>query len=176
MTFSIGFVSERTQGTLVRLAMSPLRRVHLIAGKSLACFSALVVVESIVLLVGRVFFNVRPSSSALLLLAAVSSSAAFVVIMMLAASLGKTEQAAGGMGWAIMLPRSMLGGGMVPLFMMPTWMSSIGVISPVRWAILAFEGAIWRGFTPREMLLPCGVLLGLGVACFCLGERLLKTG
>jgi ABC-2 type transport system permease protein len=50
-------------------------------------------------------------------------------------------------------------------------MSAIGTISPVKWGILALEGALWRGFGPREMLLPCLVLLGFGAIGFGLGAR-----
>ena len=57
---------------------------------------------------------------------------------MLTAVLGKTEQAAAGAGWAIMLPLMMLGGGMIPLFLLPSWMSNAGSVSPVKWATLAF--------------------------------------
>ena len=36
-------------------------------------------------------------------------------VMMLIASLGRTEEAASGAGWAVMMPMAMLGGAMVPL-------------------------------------------------------------
>ncbi|HRP62893.1 MAG TPA: ABC transporter permease, partial [Phycisphaerales bacterium] len=93
---------------------------------------------------------------------------------MLLSVLGKTEAAAGGIGWAVLLVMAMLGGGMVPLFLMPGWMQSISHISPVKWAVLALEGAIWRGFSPAEMLLPCAVLLGVGAGGFLLGSRLFR--
>jgi len=171
MTFGIGIVSERTHGTMVRLQMSPLTRWHLLAGKALACFTAIAVVEAGLLVVARFFFRVHPSSWSLLALAGFSTAAGFVGIMMLVSSLGKTEQAAAGAGWAVMLPITMLGGGMVPLFLMPGWMSAASNFSPAKWAVLALEGAIWRGFSFGEMLLPCGVLVLIGVFCFVIGTR-----
>ncbi len=175
MAFSIGIVSERTQGTFVRLRMAPLSRAQLLAGKAVACFSAIMIVESLLMLVGTIFFRVRAGSPGLLVLAGASSAVAFVGIMMLAAAAGKTEQAAAGIGWAVMLPLAMLGGGMIPLFIMPSWLASASRISPVRWAIISIEGALWRGFTPREMLLPCGVLMAVGIVCFAIGTRVLRT-
>jgi ABC-2 type transport system permease protein len=83
--------------------------------------------------------------------------------------LGKTEQSAGGIGWAVLLVMAMLGGGMVPLFIMPSWMEAVSNVSPVKWAILGMEGAVWRGFSLNEMLLPCGILVGVGVVCFAVG-------
>ena len=54
---------------------------------------------------------------------------------------------------------------------MPPWMQTLSNVSPVKWAILALEGAIWRGFSLGEMALPCGILLGVGVVFFAGGVR-----
>jgi ABC-2 type transport system permease protein len=174
MAFAIGFVSERTGGTLFRLQMAPIGRAHLLAGKALACVAACLLIESVLLLIGRLGFHVVPSSWPLLVLAACSTVVAFVGVMMLVAGLGKTEQAAAGVGWAVMMPLAMFGGGMVPLVFMPRWMAQIGIISPVRWGILAVEGALWRGFSLQEMLLPCGILVVTGAVCFAIGTRTLR--
>jgi ABC-2 type transport system permease protein len=48
-------------------------------------------------------------------------------------------------------------------------MRPLSQASPVKWSILSLEGAIWRGFTPTEMLVPCGVLLAIGAAALTLG-------
>lgn len=175
MTFGIGIVSERTHGTMVRLQMSPITRWQLLAGKALACFIAIAIVEAGMFVVGRFFFRVHPSSWPLLALAGLSAAVGFVGIMMLISVLGKTEQAAAGAGWAVMLPITMLGGGMVPLFLMPAWMSVASNFSPAKWAVLAFEGAIWRGFSFGEMLLPCGVLALVGAFCFVIGARAFRA-
>ena len=45
--------------------------------------------------------------------------------------------------------------------------------SPMKWAILAYEGAIWRGFTFGDMVLPCAILLTVGVVTFGIGARVL---
>ena len=54
---------------------------------------------------------------------------------------------------------------------MPAWMQSLSVISPVRWMMLAYEGAIWRGFSIAEMAVPCAILVTIGVVAFALGAR-----
>ena len=90
---------------------------------------------------------------------------------MLLSALAKTEQAAGGIGWAVLLILSMIGGGMIPLFILPGWMRTISHFSPVKWSILAMEGAVWRQFTVGEMLLPCGILWAVGIVCFLIGIR-----
>ncbi len=174
MTFGIGFVSERTHGTLVRLQMAPIDRVQVLAGKALACAAACLLIEFVLGLIGVFGFHVVPQHWLFMGMAGFSSMLAFVGMMMLVAGLGKTEQAAAGVGWAIMMPLAMFGGAMIPLAFMPRWMAQIGVVSPVRWSITAFEGAIWRGFSFHEMLLPCGILAGMGIVCFVVGTRTLR--
>ncbi len=75
----------------------------------------------------------------------VSAAICFVGFMMLIASLGKTEQSASGAAWAIMMPLSMIGGAMVPQFVMPAWMQAASVISPIRWALLSRSKAACGG-------------------------------
>ncbi len=173
MTFGVSLVTERTHGTLVRLRMAPLTRAQILGGKALACFVTIMVVELILLAVAF-GFGVRPSSLPMLALAGVSAAVCFVGLMMLIASLGKTEQTAAGAGWAILMPLSMIGGAMVPQFVMPQWMQTAGLISPIRYVILAIEGGIWRQFTLSEMALPCAVLGVVGMACFVAGTRGLR--
>ena len=169
--FGLSFVTERTRGTLVRLQMAPIRRASIMAGKALACFTTTIAVSVGLFLFGMIVFGIQPGSLPMLLLALVSSSLAFVGIMMLLSVLGKTEQATAGISWAVLLIMAMLGGGMVPLFFMPSWMQTIGMFSPVKWSILAMEGAIWRQFSAAEMFFPCGILLAVGVVCFTIGVR-----
>lgn len=94
--------------------------------------------------------------------------------MMMIAGLGRTEQAASGAGWAILMPMTLFGGGMMPQFIMPGWMQTLGNLSPVKWAILGMEGAVWRGFTLGDMLLPAALLLAFGAVCFAVGIRGLR--
>ncbi|MGE5611924.1 MAG: ABC transporter permease [Bacillota bacterium] len=171
-SFGISLVIERNHGTLTRLCVSPISRGQVLLGKGLACFATTVTVAAGLLVVAYALFDVRPRSP-LLLAAGISCCAvAFVGMMMLMSVLGKTERAAAGMGWAIMLMMSMIGGGMVPLMFMPQWLVAYSDWSPVKWAILAIEGPLWRGFSASEMLLPCGVLLSVGAAGLLLGARI----
>lgn len=173
--FGISLVSERTKGTMVRLRAAPIPRSAVLLGKALACFATVIAVVAALLALASIGFGVRVQSPALLALAVASIGVCFVGIMMLLASAARTEQAAGGMGWAVLIVMSMIGGGMIPLMFMPEWLSSIGSVSPVKWAILAMEGAVWRGYTPAQMLLPCGVLTAVGVVGFAVGARVFRS-
>lgn len=172
--FGISLVSERTKGTLVRLRMAPLQRWQILAGKAAACLMAILFVTILLFLISMLIFGVRPNSLSMLALAILSAGLCFTGIMMLLAVLGRTEASAGGIGWAVLLIMAMTGGGMVPLFVMPSWLQALSVVSPVRWAILAMEGAVWRGFTLNLMLLHCGVLLAVGAICFSIGAKVFR--
>ncbi len=170
-SFGISIAVERSRGTLVRLRMAPLAASQILAGKAVACFGTALGMTTLLILLGRFVFGVVPGSWGLLALAVVSSALCFVGIMMLLSVIGRTERAAAGIGWAVLLVLSMIGGGMVPLFLMPSWLRPLTHLSPVKWSILAIEGAIWRGFTLAEMAVPCLVLIGTGAVLFLIGLR-----
>jgi len=174
VSFSMSIAIERGRGTLMRLLVSPITTRHLLAAKGLACLTTTLVTSTALITLGITVFGVKPTSYPLLALALLSASICFCGIMMALSVIGKTEQAAAGVGWGIALPFSMLGGGMVPLFLMPEWMQRLGNISPMKWALVAYEGAIWRGFTVNEMLLPCAVLIAIGVIAFSVGASRLR--
>jgi ABC-2 type transport system permease protein len=174
ITFAISIVSERTKGTLVRLRMSPLSWLEIIVGKGLACFSVSVFLAVVLMLLGRILFGVRVESMAGLVLAILSAAFCYTGLMMALASFGKTERAVAGSAAGIFMPMAMIGGGMIPLLFMPAWMKVVSNISPVKWNIQALEGAICRGYSLAEMLLPCGVLAGIGLVGFLVGVKLLS--
>ena len=169
--FGISLVVERTHGTLVRLQTAPISEMQILAGKAVACFTTTAFVCFVLLLIAKLIFGVQPSSLPKLVLAVFSVSIGFVGIMMFLSVLGKTEQSAGGIGWAVLMVMAMSGGGMIPLFAMPPWMQQVANFSPVKWSVLALEGAIWRDFTYAEMMWPCGILLAVGVIFFAIGVR-----
>lgn len=167
--FAITLVRERTQGTLLRLQVAPITRWHVLAGKGLACFIACSAVIALMMAFGALVLGVTISNPPLMLLAVICTALCFTGIMMLISVLGRTEQAVAGAGWAAFVVMAMIGGGMVPLFVMPPWMLALSNVSPVKWGITALEGAGWRGFSPAELATPCGVLLAIGGACFAIG-------
>jgi linearmycin/streptolysin S transport system permease protein len=167
--FSISIVIERVQGTLLRLRTAPLTRNQLLAGKGLACFLSCVFVTLFLMILASLVFGVRLGNLAFLAMATVSTAICFTGLMMFVSTLGKTEAGVAGAGWGIMMPFAMLGGGMVPLIAMPPWMQTASNVSPVKWGIIALEGAIWRGFSFADMLLPCAILIAVGAAFYAVG-------
>ena len=173
LTFALSIVTERTRGTYLRLRLAPVSRGQILAGKGAACLIVNVVVCSALMIFGVLVFGVRIGYPLGLVVAIVSSALCFVGLMMLISVIGRTEQAVGGAGWAVMLVMAMAGGGMVPLMAMPSWMLTISNFSVVKWAIYALEGAVWRGFTMSQMLVPAGALVAVGAVAYIIGVSLL---
>lgn len=171
--FAISLVQEKTLGTMNRLIVAPISRTQIVAGKALGCFVAQIGVVTLLFVVAYFFLGVRFDLMKLIL-AAVASGICFVGLMMFLASLAKTERSVAGITNAFLLMMGMLGGAMIPLFVMPGWMQSISDFSPVKWAIVAFEGAIWRNFSYGEMMTPVLILVAIGIVAFILGTRMVK--
>jgi ABC-2 type transport system permease protein len=172
-TFAVSLVAERTRGTLLRLLVAPLHPLEILAGKALACALAIVGMELVLVVLGLAF-GVVPQHLGLLALALASTTAGFVGIMMLLAALGRRTHSAAGLAWMVMMMLALLGGGMLPLFLMPAWMQTLAAASPVAWALLAIEGATWRGLGLAELALPCAGLVGLGLGSALVGARLVR--
>ncbi len=168
-SFGVSLVIERTRGTLMRLRTAPIDQLHILGGKALACFVTTCVLAAGTLGIAMLFFGIRPNSLVLLGISIISISFEFVGIMMLLSVLGRTERSAAGIGWAVLMMMSMIGGGMLPLFIMPEWMQTVSDISPVKWAMIAMEGSIWRQFSLNELLVPWMVLWGIGSVGFLSG-------
>ncbi|MFG0257425.1 MAG: ABC transporter permease [Phycisphaerales bacterium JB043] len=167
-------VQEKTRGTWVRLRLGPHSMVHILASKALSCLLTCMITIGLLMVIGHVLLGVRVHSWLHMVMSIVSSGACFTGLMMIFATLGKTEQAVAGWAWGGMMPMAMLGGGMVPLMMMPGWMQRLSSISPVKWSVYSMEGAIWRGFSFQQMLLPCAILLAVGATGFLIGLVVLQ--
>lgn len=168
--FAVSLLNERVSGTLVRLRLSPLGWPRVLAGKALSCFMTTMSVGVLMIAVAVVVFAVRPVSWAWLTVALICVSVCFVGIMMLLAVIAR-RTGSGQIGWSILLVLTMAGGGSIPLFVMPGWLQQASGISPVKWGILAIEGGLWRGSGFADMVLPCGILVGVGVLSFVVGSR-----
>jgi ABC-2 type transport system permease protein len=173
--FSVALVSERASGTLLRLYAAPVSRVGLIAGKALACGLACAASVAVLSVVGVLGLSVMIDDALKYLAAALAAIACFVGITQALSVLGQSEQAVAGAGWSTLIVLAMCGGAMVPQVLMPDWLVSLSAFSPVRWAILALEGAMWRGLSWAELARPLLALSALGAACFALGAGVLRA-
>lgn len=173
-TFAISIVKERTGGTFDRLRIGPIGRAHILGGKGLSCFFTCILIMCILSVGAKMIFKMPMGNWLLFVPAALCTILCFVGLMMFICTLGRTEQSVGAAGWAMLMIMGMLGGAMMPLAFMPSWLRRFSHISPVKWGIYALEGAIWRHFTFTEMVGPCLILLTIGTVFFSLGVVMLR--
>lgn len=174
MTFVGAVIRERSRGTMVRLTAAPISPAQVLLGKSLACFVTCLSVQVLILALGRLAFGVEVGSPAWMAVAVLCASAGFTGLTVLMAGLSRSEQGADGLGRAALMVLALIGGGAIPLAFMPAGLAAVSDISPFKWAALAFEGALWRGFDAPQMALPCGILLALAGLGFVGGTALLR--
>jgi ABC-2 type transport system permease protein len=171
--FAASIAAERWRGTLIRLATSPLTRSQILAGKAMACFVTCMLVQ-VLLIAIAIGMGSQIGSWPMLSVAVVCSSLGFVGIAMGLAPFADSEEGAAGIARAVPMILAMIGGGTIPLAFMPPFLETLSNVSPFKWAIVAVEGGMWRGFTAADMLLPCGILLGVGAVAFGIGVKRLR--
>lgn len=172
--FAAATVAERRSGTHLRLCAAPIHWSSMLLGKWLACMVACAVDATALLLIARVAFGVRVESFVGLPLAIACCAICFGGVTVLLGVLGRTEQAVGGASWATLLLMAMVGGAMVPVSVMPSWMRGVSALSPVRWGIVALEGATFRGLTLVELAPALGMLVAFGGVALLSGAFLAR--
>ena len=165
---------ERRQWTLQRLMALPLSRAQILAAKIGVYFTLGMIQYFIVFAVGAAagmdFGSDPPALLAVM--------AAFVLcITALAFALApwiKSEGQARGLVLLLSLSLAPLGGAWWPLEIVPEFMRTLGHLSPVAWAMNAFQDLIWYngGFT--DVLPEIGVLLAAAAVLFIFGIRSFK--
>jgi len=173
-TFTVALARERTTRTLQRLRLAPVSATQVLAGKGLACLAACLAAMAALIVLGHFVFGVRILNAPGLALAVLCNAVCFAGLMSGIGTLGRTEQATAGAGWAILLLLALFGGAMMPQYLMPGWVQNLCALSPVHWGIRVLEGALWRGFALKEFVLPCVGLLMAGAAGFTFGAARLS--
>ncbi|MEM9082717.1 MAG: ABC transporter permease, partial [Planctomycetota bacterium] len=140
-SFGATLVTERQQGTLLRLRIAPVSYGQILASKSLACLTMALTASILLLIIARAVFGVPIQDPIKLAASLMAVCVAIVGLMMLLATLGRRRSAVGQFSWGIILAMAIIGGGMLPLAFMPAWMIPLSHFSPVKWAVLAIEAA-----------------------------------
>lgn len=120
MLTSMALVRERERGTMEQLIVSPIRSIELVVGKIVPYIIIGYVQMSLVLLAGKVFFDVPIRGSLPLLYAlAVFFIAACLALGLFFSTIATTQQQAMQMSFFFLLPNILLSGFMFPFEGMP---------------------------------------------------------
>jgi ABC-2 type transport system permease protein len=146
MLTAMAIARERERGTLEQLIVSPVRPVELVVGKIVPYIAIGYVQMTVVLLLGRVVFDVPISGSiALLYLLAFVFIAANLAIGLFFSTLAKTQQQAMQMSFFFLLPNILLSGFMFPHEAMPRPAQWISAALPLTHFLRIVRGIVLKG-------------------------------
>jgi len=168
---------DRRSGLLSRLAVSPLTRAEIVAGKLAARGTTALLQAGVLVIAGLTVFKIDWGSSPLGL-AAVILSLTFAIsgISLLSGTLFKSPDGAAGIGVVLALIMSALGGCWWPAEVMPRWLRTASHALPTAWAMDAFHQIISWGGGLADVAVACAVLMAFGLASMGLAVRRLRFG
>jgi ABC-2 type transport system permease protein len=165
---------EKNSGTMIRLLLSPISKLQLLLGKSLACLAILVLSSVFSWLFATFLFGIKTNSYLYLVLIVISNAVLFTGVMTLLGNFARTERAAGALSWSTLQILACFSGIMFPITIMPPWMASLTNFNPVTWAVNAMEIALWKEATLKNMFLPVGIPMFTGIFLFSLSVYIFK--
>ena len=161
-------LNERTWHTWDRLRSSPAGFGEILAGKSLPLLIAILAQQAVLFGVSAAAFGLQPRAGWPVLAACALAWSACVLLLGTGAStLARTPAQLSAAGDVFALLTTILGGAIVPVALLPSWLRFIAPASPGYWALAAYRcaltGATAQLGRPLAML---GVfaLAGVGVA------------
>lgn len=154
-------LDERNSGISDRLLVGPVGAAAMLTGKFLFLTFIGTIQAAIIVAVGHFAFGV-PVVEHLpaLALACLGSAALSSAIALFVASLSGSSAQMNTVSTFIVLLFSAIGGSMVPRFMMPDWLQSLGRLTPNHWSIEAFYGILARGQSLADLIYVWGILFG----------------
>jgi ABC-type Na+ efflux pump permease subunit len=159
-------IVERQQWTLQRLAVMPLSRRTLLAGKILARFCLGLLQFLVIFAVGVLLgMNFGQDPLAFLLLAIAYTLSVTALSFAIGPGLKNPAQASG-LSLLLTLTLAPLGGAWWPMSVSPPFMQIIGHVSPVAWAMDGFTALTYEGAHLADVWVPLVVLLGMTVLAF----------
>ncbi len=174
-------LEEKRTGAFRRLVAAPMSRSTVLLGKLVPHVIVNLIQITILFLVGyfvlpltglpRLEWGAHPEG---LIVVSICASITANALGLLLAAIAKSEQQLGGLSTLLVLTLAAIGGVMVPRFVMPQFMQSLGVISPHAWALNAYQDILVRGYGVAEILPECAVLLAMAVVMFGVAVRRFK--
>jgi ABC-2 type transport system permease protein len=167
---------EKKVGSFRRLLAAPISKASLLAGKMLPNFLTALIQTAVIFAFGAfglpllgltsVSLGRDPLALALVVvLMALCSSALGLVI----AAIARTENQIGGLSQVMLWVMAIVGGSIVPAFILEMFLGPLPSIVPHYWANRALDNVMIRGLTLSGVTTEMAALLGFSVLFFAIG-------
>lgn len=126
-------LEERTDGTMARLLVAPIRRVSIIGGKGIAAFAVGVVAMVVLVVASAQLIGARWGNPAGVAMLVASSVLAAMGVMALVAAFAKTPEQASNWQAIVAVVLGLLGGTFFPVSQAPNVLANISLLTPHAW-------------------------------------------
>ncbi|MGK2934666.1 MAG: ABC transporter permease [Gemmatimonadaceae bacterium] len=177
IVMSLAVVRERERGTLEQLVVTPLSKTGLLLGKVLPFVAVGYVQMTVVLLLGKLVFDI-PVRGSLLLLYAITGAfiTANLGIGLLISTAVKSQVQATQLGYFVMLPNILLSGFMFPREAMPELAQWIGLALPLTYFLTILRGILLKSVSLSAIWPETLALVTMAIVLFSLSVlRFRKT-
>lgn len=173
ISLSGNIIKEKDDGSYMRLMTMPCSYAIYLISKVIVYVAVCLVQFLIILIVGRFLFPILDlpifdtnGNMGYCLIIIFFSSIAAIGFGLLISTFANSHQQASIIGAVSVVLFSAIGGIWVPTFLMPKFLETISVISPLNWGIEAFYNIILREQNFMSILPECIWLLVFAVVCF----------
>ena len=169
---SIAIVRERERGTLEQLVVTPIDKTSLMLGKILPFLLVGYVQITVILLLGRLLFDVPVLGSLpTLYLVALPFVVASLAVGLFISTLVENQAQAMQLGFMFLLPNILLSGFMFPREAMPAPAQWIGAALPLTYFLRVLRGILLKGTGLEAFWRESVVLVGFSVVLIAMSVR-----
>ncbi len=167
---------EKKIGSFRRLVAAPLSKSELLIGKILPNFITAILQILVIFVFGSLVMRLMgltplpiekaPFGTIIIAVVLALCSCAFGIAI---ASIARTENQISGLSTLLLWGMGLLGGSLVPLFILERFLGPIPMIVPHYWANRAFDDLLIRGLGTAGVAMDVGVLFGFSLLFFAIG-------
>jgi ABC-2 type transport system permease protein len=169
----MSILQEAEEGTLARMFTTPTNRTLILMGKFLAVFLTVMFQGIVLLIAGRLIYGIQWGSPGAIALALLGQMVASVGLAVLLVSFIKTSKQAGPIFGGALTGLGMLSGLFTTNIAMPDSFNAIANFTPQGWVLKAWKLSL-NGQPASELVLPCLVLVAMGIVLFAIGALMFR--
>ena len=173
ISLSSNIIKEFQDGSFSRLMTMPCTYADYLLSKVIVYIFVCLAQFLLILLMGKLLFPVigleafdMHEKFIQCLTVVFCSSIAAIGFGLLISAFATTHQQAAIFGAVSVVLLSAIGGIWVPIFLMPKFLNSLSVVSPLNWGIEAFYGLVLRDGSLVSVMKQCIMLLAFATVCF----------